>query len=323
MLMIRNYLTKDADAVLALWYNAGEKLGYACSDSQQFRLLVTENPLFSSEFAFVMELNGAVIGFAAGCTGDAVPNGTQMGYISCVLLREDYGSAENVQLLLSALEEAFRAAGKRCCGVSFFNPMRLPWVIPGTAEHQHNNMPGVPVDSALYGQMLAMGYRENSRELGLYLDLEKFVFPEKMRLRAEEMAARGFTVAQYDPRKHSGVEKMTTALGNPVWCQVIPAAASQGKCLLVGLKGKTVAGFAGPIYPEATGRGYLDGLGVAPAYEGNGLGKLLFYRLIQEEKRCGAKYMSIFTGAENPARFIYMEAGFEVRREFAVMHKVL
>ena len=93
--------------------------------------------------------------------------------------------------------------------------------------------------------------------------------------------------------------------------------------LLVGLKGNVCAGFAGPVYPEETGRGYFAGIAVAPKYERNGLGTLLFYRLLEREKEAGARYMSLFTGINNKARFIYLGAGFRIVRTFSVMLKDL
>ena len=93
--------------------------------------------------------------------------------------------------------------------------------------------------------------------------------------------------------------------------------------LLVALSGGTVAGFTGPVYPEPTGRGYFAGIAVAEQYRGHGLGKLLFYRLCRAEKERGARYMSLFTGIDNPAQNIYKEAGFTPRRYFAVMIKEL
>ena len=89
------------------------------------------------------------------------------------------------------------------------------------------------------------------------------------------------------------------------------------------MKDDVCAGFTGPVYPEETGRGYLAGVAVAPKYEGNGLGTLLFYRLLQREKETGARYMSIFTGVNNHARFIYLNAGFQIVRTFAIMLKEL
>lgn len=137
------------------------------------------------------------------------------------------------------------------------------------------------------------------------------------------MAQEGYTVARYQPGLHEALDDMLSALGNSMWSSEIPAAASAGQYLLVGLKGHTVAGFTGPIYPEPSGRGYFAGLGVAPQYEGHSLGTLLFNKLCLAERACGAQYMSLFTGVNNPAQRIYQAAGFTPRRYFAVMIKEL
>lgn len=50
--------------------------------------------------------------------------------MSCVLLDETCDTAENTALLLGAVEESFRAKGKSVAAVTFFNPLRLPWIIP-------------------------------------------------------------------------------------------------------------------------------------------------------------------------------------------------
>ena len=141
--------------------------------------------------------------------------------------------------------------------------------------------------------------------------------------KAAKMGGKGYHVERYDPRQHVGLEEMVAALDNTMWSEEIPAAGKSGMDLLVGLKGNVCAGFTGPVYPEKTGRGYFAGLGVAPQFEGHGLGTLLFYRLLEREKQAGAKYMSLFTGEDNHARFIYLNAGFRVVRTFGVMLKEL
>ena len=141
--------------------------------------------------------------------------------------------------------------------------------------------------------------------------------------KAAKMGGEGYHVERYDPRRHVGLEEMVAALDNTMWSEEIPAAGKSGMDLLVGLKDNVCAGFTGPVYPEKTGRGYFAGLGVAPQFEGHGLGTLLFYRLLEREKQAGAKYMSLFTGEDNHARFIYLNAGFRVVRTFGVMLKEL
>ena len=125
------------------------------------------------------------------------------------------------------------------------------------------------------------------------------------------------------PPTYSTDPEMVHSLGNPQWSAEIPAAGKARLDLLVALKENVCAGFTGPVYPEETGRGYLSGVAVAQQYERNGLGTLLFYRLLQREKEVGAKYMSIFTGIDNRAKEIYMKAGFRIVRTFAVMRKEL
>ena len=318
--MIRKFTSGDGPALYRLWKTEGCRFGYAPLSEQKFRELLLEHPNFSPDLTFVMEETGHICGFINGCAGG--PN-ADTGYIGCLLLEEQADTEENTARLVRTLEDEFRKAHRKSCSVSFFNPIRLPWVIPGTDDHQHNNLPGVPVDVPLHERLLVMGYRETSRECGLYCDLAKFSMPDWMAEKAARMAARGYTVARYDASRHHGLEEMLESLGNPVWVAEISAAGKSGMELLVGLKGNVCAGFAGPIYPEETGRGYLSGIGVAPRYERNGLGTLLFYRLLQREKEVGAKYMSIFTGVHNRAKEIYTKAGFQVVRTFAVMRKEL
>ena len=122
----------------------------------------------------------------------------------------------------------------------------------------------------------------------------------------------------------SGWERrVTSEFGNRVDPITGKRKGHGGMDLLVALSGGTVAGFTGPVYPEPTGRGYFAGIAVAEQYRGHGLGKLLFYRLCRAEKERGARYMSLFTGIDNPAQNIYKEAGFTPRRYFAVMIKEL
>ena len=321
--MIRNYIPADEGAILSLWNTAGVAMGYAPLTLDAFRRLLIRHPNFSPEYSFVLEENGSLLGFINGCTGDGIPKGDIQGYVSCLILDPAADSEENTALLLTALENVFRREGRISSAVSFFNPIHLPWVIPGTPEHQHNNAPGVATDLPLHHRMLALGYQESARECAMYRNLTDYESPAWVEEKTESMAQNGYYVARYDPARHEGLEKMVTALGNFMWSAEIPAAGNAGMDLLVGLKGNTCAGFAGPVYPENTGRGYFAGLGVAPQYEGHGLGTLLFYRLLEREKQAGAKYMSLFTGEDNHARFIYLGAGFRVVRTFGVMRKAL
>ena len=321
--MIRCYAPEDADALLQLWNTAGVRMGYAPLSMDKFRQLLLEHPEFSAAFTFVMEKEGIVAGMISGCAGKHIADGAPKGYISCLILAEGADTAENTGLLLEALENAFRESGATHSAVTYFNPVRLPWVMPGTGGHQHNNMPGIAVDLPLYERMISRGYEEIDRECALHYDLAEHTTPEWVVEKEKAMAQKGYTVARYDARCHKGLEEMVESLNNTMWSAEIPAAGRAGMDLLVALKDDVCAGFTGPVYPEETGRGYLAGIAVAPQYERNGLGTLLFYRLLQREREVGAKYISIFTGVNNHARFIYLNAGFRIVRTFSLMLKAL
>jgi len=321
--MIRNYTAADKEALLNLWNTAGTAMGYAPLNEEDFCRLLLNHRDFSPEFTFLLEEKGIVLGFVNGCVGDHLECGNLRGYVSCLILSQDADKEENTNALLCALEDAFRKAGKSQSGVSYFNPIRLPWILPGTEGHQHNNCPGVAVDLPLHSRMLARGYRETDREIAMYYNLKDFETPDWVEDKASKMAAKGYTVARYDAARHIGLEEMVESLNNSMWSAEIPAAGKAGMDLLVGLQGNVCAGFTGPVYPEKTGRGYFAGIAVGPQFEKNGLGTLLFYRLLKREKEVGSKYMSLFTGADNHARFIYLNAGFRIVRSFGVLLKDL
>lgn len=321
--MLRHYTSSDESSVLDLWNTAGTAMGYAPMTPAAFRARITEHPDFSQEYTYVLAENGTVSGFVTGCTGGTMPQGQCRGYLTCLILAPEADTGENTALLLRCLEDAFRAKGREEICLSFFNPMRLAWILPGSPGHQHNNVPGAALDWPLYTRMRVLGYAETALEQAMYLDLSTFVYPQAMADREASMARKGYTVAQYDGSRHRALAPMLESLGNPLWVSEITEAAARGQRLLVGLCQDQVAGFAGPIYPEETGRGYFSGIGVGPSFEHHGLGTLLFYRLCQAEKEAGAQYMSLFTGADNPARLIYEGAGFETKRRFAVLQKSL
>jgi len=321
--MIRNYLSADAPRLLQLWNTAGVKMGFAPLSEEKFRRLLLEHPEFSPDYTFVLEDSGRILGFVNGCTGDHIPGGDVRGFVSCLILSEEADTQDNTLLLLSALEDAFRKAGRTQATATYFNPIRLPWIIPGTGTHQHNNAPGIAIDLPLYRRMTAHGYQEVDREIAMYYDLSQFETPHWIEEKAARMADRGYTVARYDASRHTGLDEMIESLNNSMWSAEIPAAGRAGMDLLVGLQGNICAGFTGPVYPEDTGRGYFAGIAVGPEFEKNGLGTLLFYRLLKREKEVGSRYMSLFTGEGNHAKQIYLGAGFRIVRTFSVMCKAL
>lgn len=306
------------DEVYQLWRTDGARQGFAPLEREEFDSLLVENPSFQPQHAFVLLNQGKVTGFVCGCAADD----QNAGFFSCILLKDGHGTLENTRMLLDALAFSFWETGIKRIRCSYFCPIRLPWVIPGTEGCQHNNAPGIAVDLPLFEAMKKCGYQDRTRECAMYMDLSGFAMPDFLCEKETEASDRGYSVEWYDVDRHTGLKEMVDSMNNSMWSDEIPYAAEHIN-MLVAVKGREVVGFAGPVYPEKSGRGYFAGIAVSARHEKNGLGTLLFYHLCLEEKRAGSVYMSLFTGERNPARKIYERAGFEVRRVFSIMEKTL
>ena len=320
---VRCYTRQDAAEVLRLWNDYGDQIGYAPQSMEGLDELMLSHPNFCPQHSFILENKDGIHGFITGTSGEELENGKDTGYFTCLLLDDEFDTDEATEIMLTRLEDSFRSAGLTKIYESCFDPIHLPWIIAGTPGHQHNNMPAIPRDTQLYQRMQKLGYTEKGTEIAMYLNLKDFQMPEAILEKEKAMAQAGYTVDWYDESKHVGVDEMVESLHNSMWSAEVPAAAHSGMRLLVGLEGNRVAGFTGPVYPQPTGRGYFAGLAVGPAFEGHGLGKLLFYRLCAAEKECGSQYMSLFTGIDNHAQKIYKEIGFKIVRYYAEMLKEL
>ncbi len=318
---LRNAGTDDLSELCDLWLRAAPAQGYAPLQEEQMRALIFENPHFDGRLSFMLEENGAH-GFACAAFGDDLPGGAKRGYFSFAVTDEAAGRA-GFDRLAQALEDALRHAGCETSDVLFFNPIRLPWLIPGTPGHGHNNAPGLWVECPAHEWMLARGYTERARECAMYLRLGDFSLPPALVQRQRALEAQGYRVDFYRRGEHTGLERMLRTLGNAEWEREIAACAANETPFLAALCAQEVVGFAGPVRPQPDGRGYFTGIGVVPAHEGHGLGTQLFYRLCEAEQQAGAKYMSLFTGEGNPARGIYEKAGFRAVRTFGILRKKL
>ena len=81
---LRLYERADAPEVLRLWNTAGAAAGYAPLDAGKLDELLLAHPAFCGESTFVLEESGAILGFAAGCTGDTLAQGAVRGYVGAL-----------------------------------------------------------------------------------------------------------------------------------------------------------------------------------------------------------------------------------------------
>lgn len=319
--MIVSWNEQYRQSVIALWNEEAVKDGYKELTEQAFERIFTANLYFDEQNAFVLLAQNEVKGFACGCTGDDLPLGEVAGYITCIVLANEFQTDENYQGMLDALERRFQQLGKKQSDVLFFNPMLLPWYIPGTPKHEHNNAPGVPIESILYAFLLQAGYVERAKECAMYLNLEGFSVPEDVRAKERKAAAEGYTVELFDKEKHNGVKEMLNGFNNLLWQREIGQCTADGVPVVIAAYKGNVIGFAGPVIRQDNGRGYFAGIGVLPEHEGHGLGSLLFFKLCEAFRSIGTEYMSLYTGSTNPAIRIYEKAGFTTVKQFSVMRR--
>ena len=299
----------------------GYSVYHALIDSGEMPYAPLDLTTFAEQFAVSTEGCERILyadpegrGFSAG----VIDTETGQGYVTFVAVRPENRRQGLGTRLLRELEEGLRGhlpVGKQTLSISFLNPSPLTWHVPGTAQHDHPNAPGVLAESAAASFYQAQGYRPLSTQLSYYLDLEGFAIPEGLLLREQSLAAEGITIETYDPTAHVGMLELMVDLDSAVWMRDIVGEIKRGaeaRPILVPVQEGQVYGFAGPLDRQVSGRGYFAGIAVHSAMRRRGIASMLFARLCQGLHERGAEYMTLFTGEQNPARRIYEQAGFRV-----------
>ncbi len=262
-----------------------------------------------------------VIGFANA----SYRSDTNEGYITFIVVDKEYRRKGIGRALLKQLQDELYNLSNSTLekyDVIFFNPINLEWCVPNTKEHDHPNAPGVDVSSDGYMFLKNCGYRDTVYQNSFYQPLANFEFSPKIKERIESLKQQDITITFYDKNKHFGLDELFTDLGNEQWREIIIGNVMKPDggypVLIAEHKGKAV-GFTGPLYAQASGRGYFAGIGVHSDYRKFGLGKALFSSLCMSLKDLGAEFMTLFTGETNPARNIYETAGFKIVKTWADM----
>lgn len=285
-----------------------------------------KNPSFKKEGTFVALDDKKLVGFASGSIRDVdKDNPNASGYLHTFVVEKAYRRQGIGTKLLTLVENYFKENGKNSSRFVFLSGICWPWYIPYTDKHEHPGMPAVRMNSDFYLFLYHHGYFVNSIHEGFYLPLSEYQMPEKVVNQMKENQKRGLTVEIYDPTKHYGIDEFCKVIDNPGFAHSIKSNLNKPnpRPFLVASHHNKVVGWTGAMYTEETGRGHLDGICVDPNERGGGLGKALFCHLCAYLKEHGSTYMTFFTGLENPARYIYLFAGFKVAQSFADMKKNL
>lgn len=203
--------------------------------------------------------------------------------------------------------------------IHYHKPYHLAWY---AKEHMiHPNEQGVIYDSQLHKTYLELGFKETSIQETYFLDLKQFKLDNTISEKLETLNYKGYDVTLYNPLKHTGMDIFLTKIQSDSFRYAIMANLSRKRPdpLLIVTKDNQVMGFSGPLLIANDFRGVFSGIEIVSEVRGLGLGKILFQKLCQTLQQMGAKYMTLFTGNKNAAKYIYLSAGFEIVQKFALM----
>ncbi len=279
---------------------------------------------FQKEGTFVALDGDEVVGFVSANVKDDNPKTS--GYLHTIIVNKEYRRQGIGGKLIELAEAYVKEKGKASIRFVFLSGINWPWYIPYTDKHMHPGMPAVRMNSDFYIFLYHHHYAVNSIHEGFHLPLSEYELPESAVKKMEANKERGLFVEMYDPEKHYGVEEFCQKIekSNAGFAHSIRYNMNREKpypFLCANENGRMV-GWTGAIWTEPSGRGHFDGIIVDEDIRGAGLGKALFCYLCYQSKLNGASYMTFFTGLDNPARYIYLGAGFKIAQSFADMKKV-
>lgn len=314
------------DEIISLWNDEIASLGFFKPWTvESFTNKFLKNPSFKKEgLVCLFKDNLEMIGFGeANVTKNQLNPSLTPGYITCIAVRKKYQRQGYGTLILEKLEEFLKNEGKTFVRNFFMNPTNLEWYVPGYDKHNHPGAPAISYNSSYYLFLLANGYNTNGQQDAYHLNLRDYELPEYVIKKKAFNEKDGYTLTYYDDKIHFGFDPLFEALKNEGWNQAVKSEINRGNGskLLIAQKDGEILGFTGPIFTEESGRGYLAGIGIHPKVQGRGLGKTLFCELCYQHKIKGSKFMTLFTGSDNPARNIYMYAGMKPIQSFAIMRK--
>lgn len=315
--MINPLTLSHLPLVVDLWNNASseEQWIYQPVTSQDVERLLFQPNMCTIGYWSQDQL----IAFLSG----VVDQTRQVGYLTMVYVQRPYRRSGIACALLKHYEEYLLTQSISTMEVVFRNPSALTWVVPNTNGHDHPNAPGVLIPSDGYDFLISQGYKPFAIQEVYHQDIRFFQPTDRVLDKQATLTEEHITVTQYDAKVHIGLSELFDNLDNPSWKQDVDRGLALQQPLLVVVDHNKVIGFAGPLFVQSSGRGYFAGIGVHRDYRNRGVASVLFSALCTTLSQMGATYMTLFTGQENPARHVYLHAGFQVHASFVNLRKSL
>lgn len=322
-----NYNDNYLNEIVQLWNNNASKDGiFKEWTKESITKKMLNSPLFEKDGFKLMFDDDKLIGM-----GDAVCNDARWGYINFIVIDKPYQRKGLGKMMLDVLEGYCKQKGEKKIRLYFGSPFNFEWYIPAEdvkddfKRHIHPGAPAIEQNSPYYFLLVNNGYTIEGAIDAFHANITNYELPEKVLLSKARNEKDGYTIEIYDEAKHHGFSELFSALNNPGWYQAVKnnLAKEKPEPMLVVQKEGRILGWTGPMHTDETGRAYFAGIGVHPEVQGRGLGKQLFSELAYYSKKNKATYMSLFTGADNLARNIYLYTGLKIVKAFFIMGKEL
>jgi ribosomal protein S18 acetylase RimI-like enzyme len=201
----------------------------------------------------------------------------------------------------------------------FYNPCSIPWFIPDHYPHDHPGVPGVYMHNEGYNFFKSLGFLDYAVQNAYYMPLGNYSEPCYIKERKDRLREQGIEVCLYDGEKHYGFSELFDNIKNEGWRKSVMSRLDEP--IVVATKNNKVIGYTGPLSLSKEKRGLFCGIGVHTDFRSCGIGKVLFSDLCSGLQKMGGEYMSLFTGENNNARFVYESTGFQLVGKFSCMRK--
>lgn len=325
MISYRLLEKEDVEKIVKLWNQEVSKQGfYKPFTKESFINHVFLHPEFRKEATLVALDQEKIVGFILGTIRHIEEQDpTKPGYLVAILVDSNYRNQGIGTTLIHELQMYFKKMGKTKMHIGYTSTLNFPWYIPNTPLHDHPGAPGVILNSDLYLYFINHGFEVVDHQDAFHLDLTRYEMPKIVNQKMLKNEADGYTIELYDANQHEGLEIFFKEIQAEPFERVIRENLKREHpypFFVVSNLGKIV-GWTGAMWTETSGRAHFDGIIIAPKVRGRGIGQSLFCKLGLYSKEHGSSFMTFFTGRHNPARYIYLGAGFKIIQSFAIMEK--
>lgn len=305
---IRQYQVNDLDEVIKLW-NRSLKRDYISPTLFQHKVLADSN--FNPQGCLIAEDQEKIIGFMLGIIRqmplENIGLQKDLGWITVFFVDENYRRQGIGQKLLNGVLNYFHQQQKKKIYVANYVPNYF--------------FPGVDLEiyQEAYQFLLKNGFVDKQRVLGMGNELQDMVMPLSASQKVLDLQEKGLYIQDFEKKyTYSLLNFLRTEFPGD-WAETIvqKIKADREDEIVLAVKDEQVLG-----YCQFTGA-HFGPFGVSERLRGEGLGSLLFWRVVEKMKARGHHFIWLAWTGGDAARFYREKGNLHQTRESSIMLKIL